>query len=115
MARTYPIELREKVLQAYDEGRGSSRQLAGLFHVSGAWIRKLLRQRRQTGSVAPIEYRPGRKPKLTDRQRNRLITLAGDQPDLTLAELRRKTRLGCSLVTIWRELKKAGFTFKRSP
>lgn len=114
MARTYPIELRERVIKAYDAGRGSSRQLGELFGVSGAWIRKLLQQRHATGSIAPILYKPGPKPKLTESQRERLCQLVADEPDLTLAELRRKLRLRCSLVTVWRSLRELGFTKKES-
>ena len=48
----YSRDLRERVIEAYDAGRGSSRQLADVFGVSSAWIRKLLRLRRETGTVA---------------------------------------------------------------
>lgn len=69
--------------------------MAELFGVSGEWIKKLLRQRRETSSVAPIAYKPGPKPKLTEAQRERLCEMAAREPDLTLEELRRKLRL-CS-------------------
>ena len=109
------MDLRERVVRSYDAGEGSTLRLAKRFGVSDRWIRKLLAQRRQTGSIAPKQYRPGRKPKLSVPQRDRLIALAGKHPDLTLEELRRKARLRCSLVTVWRALQKAGLTFKRSP
>lgn len=109
------LDLRERVLRAYDAGEGKSGQLAKRFGVSDRWIRKLIRQRRETGSIAPKEYQRGPQPKLTQSQRDRLIAVAGEKPDLTLDQLRRRLRLRCSLVTIWRELNKAGFTFKRSP
>lgn len=86
----YSMDLRERVMRAYDQGQGSTRQLAEVFGVSSAWIRKLLRLRRENGSIAPIEYQRGRKPKLTDRQRNRLMALARQQPSMTLKELRRR-------------------------
>ena len=113
--RAYSMDLRERVIKAYDAGEGTSRNLAERFGVSDRWVRKLLAQRRETGSIAPKEYQRGPKPKLSDAQRERLIVLAGEKPDLTLDQLRRRLRLRCSLVTVWRELHKAGFTFKRSP
>jgi transposase len=113
--RALSLDLRERVLAAYDAGEGKSRQLAIRFGVSDRWVRKLVRQRHETGSIAPKEYQRGPKPKLHSRQRERLILLAGEKPDLTLSQLRRRLQLRCSLVTIWRELKKAGFTFKRRP
>jgi transposase len=109
------LDLRERVLRAYDAGEGTTGQLAKRFGVSDRWIRKLVRQRRETGSIAPKEYQRGPKPKLTSGQLERLIALAGEKPDLTLEQLRRRLRLRCSLVTIWRALHKAGFTFKRRP
>ena len=109
----YSMDLRERVMQAYDEGQGSTRQLAEVFDVSSAWIRKLLRLRRETGSIAPIEYQRGPKPKLNERQRERLLALARQHPSMTLKELRRRLRLRCCLMTIHRVLAKEGFTFKR--
>jgi transposase len=113
--RAFSLDLRERVMAAYDAGEGRSRRLAKRFGVSDRWIRKLIQQRQATGSIAPKEYQRGPKRKLSDRARQRLLTLAADKPDLTLDQLRRRLQLRCSLVTIWRELKKAGFTFKRRP
>lgn len=111
----YSMDLRKRVIQAYNEGQGSTRQLAKVFDVSSAWIRKLLRLRRETGSIAPVEYRRGPKPKLNEQQRDRLIALAREKPSFTLQELRKRLRLRCSIVTIHRVLAKEGFTFKRRP
>lgn len=40
--------------------------------------------------------------------------MAGSNPNLTLAKLRSKLRLRCSLSLVCRELKRAGFTFKKT-
>lgn len=113
--QAFSMDLRERVVKAYDAGEGKSRELAKRFRVSDRWIRKLLRQRHETGSIAPKEYQRGPKPKLSSGQRERLILLAREKPDLTLDQLRRRLRFRCSLVTIWRALHQAGFTFKRRP
>ena len=106
--------MRERVLNAYDNGYGSIPKVSELFGVSGIWIQKLLRQRRETGSIEPKKYKPGPKPKLSQSQRDRLCQLVAEQPDLTLAELRRKLRLRCSIATVWRALRQMGFTKKES-
>ena len=106
-------DLRVRVIKAYDEGRGSSRELARVFGVSSAWIRKLLRLRRETGSIDPLPRRSGPRPKLSERQRDRLLQLAAEQPSLTLAELKRRLRLPVSISTVHLELKRAGFTMKK--
>jgi transposase len=110
----FSMDLRERVVEAYDAGRGSSRQLAHLFGVSSAWVRKLLRLRRETGSVAAMVYRRGPRPRLSERQLARLAELVRNHPDATLADLRRRLRIDCSLVTIHRALVKLGMSYKKS-
>jgi transposase len=110
----YSTDLRERVIEAYDAGRGSSRQLAGLFGVSSAWIRKLLWLRRETGTVAAKAYRRGPRPRLSERQLARLAELVRQHPDATLADLRRRLRVNCSVVTIHRALVKLGLSYKKS-
>lgn len=110
----YSMDLRERVIEAYDAGRGSSRELAEEFGVSGAWIRKLLWLRRETGSVAAKEYRRGPRPRLNERQLARLAKLVDQYPDATLADLHRRLRVDCSLVTIHRALKKLAVSYKKS-
>lgn len=110
----YSMDLRERVIEAYDSGRGSSRELARVFGVSSAWIRKLLRLRRETGTVAPKAYRRGPRPRLSVRQLERLAELVRQHPDATLADLRRQLRVNCSRVTIHRALSKLGMSYKKS-
>lgn len=109
------MDLRQRVVEAFDAGEGKSPQLAERFGVSEAWVRKLLQRRRESGSIAPKKYKPGPKPKLSDKQRARLIALAKERPSMTLAEMRRRLRLRCSVTTIWRALEAAGLSFKRRP
>jgi transposase len=110
----YSTDLRERVMEAYDAGRGSSRQLAVVFGVSSAWIRKLLWLRRETGTVAAKVYRRGPRPRLSDGQLSRLAELVRQHPDATLCELRRRLRVNCSVVTIHRALVKLGLSYKKS-
>lgn len=110
----YSKDLRERVIEAYDAGRGSTRQLAVVFGVSSAWIRKLLWLRRETGTVAAKVYRRGPRPRLSDGQLARLAELVRQHPDATLCELRRRLRVNCSVVTIHRALVKLGLSYKKS-
>jgi transposase len=112
--KSYSMDLRRRVIEAYDAGRGSSRQLARVFGVSSPWVRKLLRLRRETGTIAAKAYRPGPKPRLSARQLDRLGELVRQHPDATLADLRRWLRVKCSLVTIHRALVKLGMSYKKS-
>ena len=111
----FSMDLRERVIAAYDRGDGSTRQLAEVFGVSSSWIRKLLRLRRERDSIAAIAYRPGPKPKLSDEQFDRMCLLVAEEPDLTAEEVRRRLRLPLSASRVSAILLEAGFTRKKSP
>lgn len=115
MANPYPIELRERIVSSYDRGEGGGTKLAKRFDVSRAFVCNLLKRRRETGSIEPKQYTPGPKRKLSQKQRDRLILLAGERHDLTLDQLRRRLRLPVCLSVVHKELKEAGFSFKRRP
>ncbi len=49
---SYPQELRDRVLAAYDRGM-MTKQIAELFQMSPAWARRLKQRRRETGETSP--------------------------------------------------------------
>ena len=112
--KSYSEDLRQRVVQACDEGSLTRKEIAKHFGVSTAWIRRLLQRRRETGSFSALKGNPGPKPKVTEAQRERLAGLVRKHPDATLAELKRKARLKCSIPTIHRVLKSLGLSFKKS-
>ena len=59
--RAYSQDLREKVLRAVDQGQ-ARQEIVELFGVSLATIRRYLKQRRETGSLAAKAI-PGRPPR----------------------------------------------------
>lgn len=111
--KTYSQDLREKVVRACDEGRGTREQIAAIFGVCTAWIRRLLQRRRQTGSVAALP-RGGSKPRtMTLERQAQLRALVAQQPDATLAELRDRLEVPVHLSTVGRTLVKLGLTVKK--
>ena len=48
------LDLREKLIRAYDEKCGSQRRLASLFGVSRSFVERLLQQRHSTGAIGPL-------------------------------------------------------------
>ena len=62
--RAYSIDLRQKVVEAYDRGVGSQRQIAESFGVSRSFVEKLLQRRRTTGDITPLPQGGGGKPAL---------------------------------------------------
>ena len=112
--RAYSEDLRQRVVQACDEGTLSRQEIAEHFSVSTAWIRRLLQRRRETGSFFALPGGRGPQPILTEAQLERLGKAVEKHPDATLAELKRRTRLSCCLSTIHKALKAMGLSLKKS-
>jgi transposase len=111
--RPYSQDLRERVVRAVDERQGTREQLADLFGVSTAWIRRLLQRRRETGSFAAKPHGGGTPLKLTPEHRDRLLVLVTEQPDATLAELRDRLGAAVHLSTVARALDRFQLTLKK--
>ncbi len=108
----YSIDLRERVLTDCDGGMGTA-AVAEKFSVSPSWVRKLKRQRRETGSIAPRTATPGPAPVLAPHA-DRLRELARAHPDLSAAEYRDRLGVRVAAVTVWRALRRLDLTFKKS-
>jgi transposase len=52
--KTYPIELRQKIIDAVDQQLGTYKEIVEIFGITESYIYKLLKQRRETGSLAPL-------------------------------------------------------------
>lgn len=114
--RPYSMDLRRKVLAAYDRGEGSQRQLAKRFDLAPSTVQSWLRRRRQTGAALP--KKPGApSPKLDADGRERLREIIIAAPDATLGEwadrLEDETGLGLHPSTIWHHARRLGFTRKK--
>jgi transposase len=82
--KAYSQDLREKVLRAVDQGfpRG---EIVKLLGVSRATIKRYLKQRRETGGMAPKAI-PGRPPKKLGALSADLATQLQAHDDVSLAE-----------------------------
>ncbi|MFT3990882.1 MAG: helix-turn-helix domain-containing protein [Luteolibacter sp.] len=59
---TLSMDLRQRILNAYDRGDVTRDEVARRFEVSLGMVKKLLRQCSQLGSIEPLHHRSGRKP-----------------------------------------------------
>jgi len=109
----YSMDIRRRVLAACDAGRGTT-QVAKLFEVSPAWVRRLKQRRRELGTIAPLPHRSGPISKLDGRRKERLHKLVEAQPDATLAELRERLGLQISLGHLCRMLRRMKLSLKKS-
>jgi transposase len=85
--KAYSLDLRQKILQASEQGLGSQRAIATFFGVSLSFVEKLLRRRRTTGGIAPRPHAGGRRPICNEAALAVIRRLVHEQPDATLAEL----------------------------
>src|SRR5689334_3456667 len=92
----YSIDLRQRVIDACDEGIDSRSEIAERFSVSESWIRRLLQRRRDTGSIAPRPHKGGRTPAYDEDGLKRLAEAVAARPDATLVELARACGVACS-------------------
>lgn len=113
--KAYSEDLRERVVKACDEGRLSRQDVAERFSVSTRWIRKLLQQRRQTGSIAPKPHGGGHPPAFDSAMIQRLKEEVTKDPDATLEELRERCGVSCSVQAVSTTLIKLGITRKKRP
>lgn len=109
MGAAYSQDLRDRVLAACDRGM-TTKEVAAVFTVSPAWVRRVKQRRREHGELSP---RPlgGRRRWKIDRQR--LAELVREHPDATLKELRAMLGVECAESAICTALKKLGFSYKK--
>lgn len=111
--KTLSLDLRERILAAYDSEQGSREEIGRRFRVSTGMVKKLLQQRRHRGDIGPQHHRSGRKPMLVEAHRQRLGQLIHQKPEITLAEMRSALQLECSLPAIHYVLIEMGLTYKK--
>ena len=117
--KTYPIELRQKIVDAVDQQLGTYQEIAEMFGITERYIYKLLQQRRATGSLAPLPRAGGATAKLSEAQLLTLAEVVAQHPDATLAELgrqlQREIHKEVSVTTLWRGLERIEITQKKDP
>lgn len=106
--RAYSLDLRERVVAAYEEGELSIAEIAARFSVGQTFLKKMLRQKRQSGSLQRLPNRAGAKKLLSPAHRRFLAKQIKEQSDATLSELQaslfKRKKVLVSPATLSREL-----------
>lgn len=117
MPAALSIDLRQRVIAAYQAKEGSQRQLAERFKVSSSFVRDLTRHYRQTGTVEPKPHGGGAIAKLGTAQLPIVQALVEAQPDALLVELcerfAEKTGVDVSVSTMQRAVQSMGLSVKK--
>ena len=108
MGAAYSQRLRDRVLAACDHGI-PTKQVADVFAVSPAWVRRVKQRRRESGELTPRPLGGRRRWKI---DRERLAELVREHTDATFEELRAILGVECAESAIRTALKKLGFTYK---
>ena len=88
MAKTIPVEVRERIVRAFDQG-DTREEIAELYNVGVASITRFLTRRRSTGTLTPSP-RPGRTPILDENADTHIREWIKEKSDLTLKELKER-------------------------
>jgi transposase len=108
--RVIAVAKRLAILADCDAGSGT-KSVAAKHGVSGTFVRNLKKERRETGTLrGPRKRGKGRKPKI---DRMRVQELVAEDADATLAELRARLGVRCSLSALWSVLNELKITFKK--
>jgi transposase len=105
-------------VSAYENGVETILEVAERFEVSDSFIKKLLRRKRTTGTIAPVGHRGGQPKCLSDKHRKWLLKTVLAEPDITLGELQERLlqekSLTVSVATLCRELRALNLRRKKS-
>ena len=112
-SNTISLDLRIRILDACDRHDGTQRQIAERFKVSFAFVKKLLRQRKQLGIIDNLYFRVGRKRLISEEQQERMRTYIKAHPGATLAEIAAACHLDCTIATVDNTLRRMGLTYKK--
>lgn len=109
MATAYSQDLRDRVMAARDRGL-KTKQVAELFDVCPAWVRRVMQRRREHGETSP---RPRGGVTVVKIDMQRLRELVEQQPDATIRELHERLGIDCSESAVGMALGRLGLSFKK--
>src|ERR1043165_184996 len=116
--RAYSLDLRQKVVAAVGRGDSTIEEVASAFGVGQTFVKKMLRQHRETGDPRPRPHGGGQTARLSDKHLKLLRQEVSRNPDKTAAALRDhlKERAGASVrrPTATRALARLGLSRKKN-
>ncbi len=115
--RAYSVDLRQRVVDAYEQQEGSQRELAKRFKVSPNFVRLLLKRHQAEGTVESKPHTGGWAGKLTEHT-ELVQQLVEQDNDATLAELcaqiEQQVQIQVSPSTLCRLLQQLNLTRKKN-
>ena len=112
--RPLSLDLRERIVAAYEAGEGTKAEIGRRFAVTPQAVGRLVRQKRELGTLEPQTHRCGRKAAVRGKKLEQLRAHLQKYPDATVLERREALGLTCSEKTLWQTLRKLGWRYKKS-
>lgn len=109
--KAIPVAVRERIIQLYDQGKGTA-EIAASFGYCVAAVRRIRQHFKERGTLQPQTHQCGRKTLLTESRKARLLKLLERRPDATLAELAAPFKRPTSTLDLW--LTRLGWSCKKN-
>ena len=117
MGWAYSVDLRERVVAAFDRASMTDQEAAALFKIGEATVRRWKRLQRKQGSLEPKPFGGGNPPRVAPEQYPVVHAIVEEQPDLTDQEVawefHRQTGRSVSRSSMNRTLLKLNLTRKK--
>jgi transposase len=117
MAEPYAIELRERVIAAYQAGEGSAATIAARFKVGEATVKRWLWRHRDHGHVRPTKKAGGTPSVIERTEIDAIVARLGDATAGEITAAYNRHRRGAARVhvsTIKRALRRYGYVVKKN-
>ena len=111
--------MRQKAVEAYQAGHGSIDEIAVVFGIGSATLKRWLWRKRDHNTLAPRPYGGGNKRKLSDADIDWMASLLKERSDWTVQEWRdameKERNVTVSRAAVNRVMLKQGWRLKKSP
>lgn len=119
MPTAYSLDIRQKILDAFETGEYTAEEIAEIFKVHRSYPYKLQKQLYETKTLSPLPHGGGQESKLKTEHLEMVKEISKEHPDATLEQLceqiKNKTGIIISAPTMSRTLKKLKLSLKKRP
>lgn len=81
------LDLRRRIVRAYERGEATQAQIAQRFEIGQATVERLVRLKRETGAPDPKPHAGGAQPRITEADRESLLETFEREADLRQQDL----------------------------
>lgn len=117
MSEPYPIELRRRVVAAYEAGEGSYPAIAAMFSIGEATVKRWVWRSRKQGDVAPDPKGGGWRSPISEDEIDAIIAKLGDPTagEVTAEYNRRRRKASrVHVSSVKRALHRFGYVVKKN-